>query len=703
MGRKKKDQTDRSDQTDRTDQGNQIAPPAAESPAEEVAALRDVQAAGVVELWPLGRLVEHPDNPRALRRESPKFRELVESIRANGIYEALTVRELVDGKHQWRAALGITFGEVLSGHRRLAAAREVGLTHAPVRNLGRIDDAAAFDIVAMANLHEELTPLEEGKRAATWLDKYHENVEAVAAKLGKSLHWVMTHAQIERGLSADWKKALAEWAGITDPYRQRFVRVVERWTAEHWARIARLPAGQQAHQLEKFRNDYRYADADEWTVKKLEELLKIDLLYLAKAPFPTGDGTKCAGCLERTGVQPLLFGESVEEAAGAKERCLNPKCWQSRTQKALREEFQAKAQEISETHVSPGKGRKLLDPQLSIRAEQVVPISMVKPPKGYHEEAAYAATMRPVKRALKGLLEADRITLVKEGTKGAVPGIVVAGRGKGSLQWVKIAEKEETRRNGPRPPSPAEVAKEKAKLEKRDRWRRVYGQAYRNIRTGSTMEPGTWEVLLCCVLTKSWPEGRERWRTDAKNEKRLAGLVKLAGGGVGGKIKSEELETRILAECWDAFRADLQQSIGQIDRTDVHHADMDYDRRTLSDLAPLFGIDLNHEYAVLEKAEKAEKGEKAERGDKSEEDAKAAAKCVEDCSACTLETCAKTGTPVCNTAAKRKRGRPRKAKAAAVGATHASPAPESPDGDLPEDEEIEDAGGDMAGRDEGDA
>jgi ParB/RepB/Spo0J family partition protein len=564
------------------------------------------------EMWPVTALVDHPDNPRTLNRASPKFVELTASIKANGIYDPLIVRELPtepEGLQAARDALGVKILQVLSGHRRLAAARACGRGQVPVRNLGVIPEDLAYDIVAMSNLHEDLTPLEEGRRAAIWLDKYHEDAAAVASKLGKTRHWVMTHAQIERGLSADWKAAIKKID--QEDAELSCQQLLARWTAEHWALIARLPLRAQAEQLAKFQKGNEYYGADRWTVADLEDRLQIDVLYVSKAPFPTGPGTKCHACLVRTGVQPLLFGESPEDAAGGKERCLDPKCWAGRVARAVRDEYElARAAALEKANLSGDR----------VRAS-VVPVSLAAVPdadwSGDPRRRAYDAKIKPVKKALKGLVESDRITIVKEEAKGAVPGIVaVAGKGagarQGSLVWVRIAEKPSHRAGSPRPPSPpspaelAELAKHQAELAKRERWRQVYEQAYRSIATTTPIVggPPAWQILLCCLITQAWPAGRDHWSRDRKRDKRLAGLVQLAGGGVGGKIQGEELEARILVECWAVFLRQMKEAAARMKRADAERTNLDYDRRNLRDLAPLFAIDLDHEYARLGAKEK---------------------------------------------------------------------------------------------------
>jgi ParB/RepB/Spo0J family partition protein len=368
-----------------------------------------------LEVWPLERLTAHPDNPRSVRTDSDGFQDLVASVKANGVLEPLTARTWVDtdkGRGEARKALGVEFRQVLSGHRRMAAAKLAGYTHVPVRNLGEIDDAVAFDIVAMANLHEDLTPLEEGKRAAMWLDRYNQDARAVASKLGKSPHFVVQHAQIYRNLVSDWVRA-AE----SGEYRHgtSLREMLERWTASHWAVIARLPHAIQIQQLKKFQSG-GYCSFDRWTVKELEDRIGLEMLDLSQAPF---DAATCEKCLNRTGAQPaFLWAEDEDGARGDRDKCLDKKCWDKKCARAEREKFKTAAAE-----------KELVD---------AVPLCLLKEPEDYWKAVDHKKKISALKKIHgKKLFTAETVEIVKKDTKGAVPTIVVAGKGKGAVKWVK--------------------------------------------------------------------------------------------------------------------------------------------------------------------------------------------------------------------------------------------------------------------------
>jgi ParB/RepB/Spo0J family partition protein len=120
--------------------------------------------------WPVASIEPHPRN-RKVNVHTVRFDELRASVKAKGVQEALLVRALPDYADRVQC---------LSGHRRRLAAELEGLATVPVINLGAISDAEAVETMTLGNLHEELTPLEEGERAALLLETHGEDAAAVA-------------------------------------------------------------------------------------------------------------------------------------------------------------------------------------------------------------------------------------------------------------------------------------------------------------------------------------------------------------------------------------------------------------------------------------------------------------------------------------------------------------------------------------------
>jgi ParB/RepB/Spo0J family partition protein len=379
-------------------------------------------------------IIKAGPNARSVDESDPDFIDLCESVKASGVVIPVHVRQLADGDL-----------ERIAGARRVAAALKAGCVTIPALDHGIVSDDDAFLISFLENApRRDLSPMEAGKACDMLLARHNEDVAAVASRLGKTKYWVATHAQIERGLIVEWKKAAVE--------NDRF----ERWTAEHWVQIARRPAAMQQKDYTHLTGGNCYG-AKDWTVKRLEEELKGTQQLLAKAPFDT---TKCQQCPNRTGVNAFLWKDDEAEASGEKDRCLDGKCWQRKA---------AAAQKLEVTQaVDEWRGNR-------VDAPQVIPISTIEVEDRWPKSEKYREKIRPVRKVFPNVLEADAYQVVAEPkdpkkAKGAVPAIVVAGKGKGSIKWVKVAKKEESqssRSHGSgRPAAPRETPEEIARRKR---------------------------------------------------------------------------------------------------------------------------------------------------------------------------------------------------------------------------------------------
>ncbi len=98
---------------------------------------------------PISELKSFTDHPFRVRNDD-KMRELVESVKTNGVITPLLVRPTADGGY-----------EMISGHRRRAAAISAGLSELPciIRQLD--DDEATILMVDSNSQREEILPSEK--------------------------------------------------------------------------------------------------------------------------------------------------------------------------------------------------------------------------------------------------------------------------------------------------------------------------------------------------------------------------------------------------------------------------------------------------------------------------------------------------------------------------------------------------------------
>jgi len=121
----------------------------------------------------LASIVPSPLQPRR-EFEREALAELVDSIRQRGIIQPLIVRPVLD-----------TF-ELIAGERRWRAAKEVGLTHAPVL-VRRATDLEVLELSLIENLQRaDLNPIEEAQAYARLANEFGMRQEDIAQKVGKS-------------------------------------------------------------------------------------------------------------------------------------------------------------------------------------------------------------------------------------------------------------------------------------------------------------------------------------------------------------------------------------------------------------------------------------------------------------------------------------------------------------------------------------
>ncbi|MGA2324307.1 MAG: ParB/RepB/Spo0J family partition protein [Sedimentisphaerales bacterium] len=339
------------------------------------------------------------DNPRIIDEKSPKFLELLGSIRGQGVLVPVIVRNHPQHKGKY---------ELLGGQRRLAAEKMAAglgnVTLIRAINYGTISDAEAFEITFAENFaREDLSVLEQGRAVNILFDKYDGDTKAVASKLGKSISWVLQRRAIETNLSKNWKKALAE------PHLQYL-------TASHLQFIAAIPQKMQDEMLADVFGEWD----DPRTVAEIEQEIKEMWRLLKQAPWDMEDrllgeirkgdkkGAACSGCLDRTDAQPGLFDDTDDPAAIADNaRCLNPACWY----KKMTAYLDMKRKELLAKH------KNLIFAVLPDEAAHI----------DSNEYNELTSIFGPLTSQWKGS---------EEGKKDAVPAMIVHGPKAGELRWI---------------------------------------------------------------------------------------------------------------------------------------------------------------------------------------------------------------------------------------------------------------------------
>ena len=374
------------------------------------------------------------DNPRTINEADPKFLELVDSVKRNGVLVDVAARPITDvlrevlAGHARDMAKGAKY-EVLYGERRLRAARLAGLETIPAIVHEGLTDEQAFELTFGENFNrEDLKPLEEAKAVSILLRKCGGNVLKVCEKMGKSERAVRRRMRLI-ALSDGWVKAIEDPA--SPPGRAGL---------EHLEVIARLPRETQ-DQLLKKATDGRLLEewgGDPRSVQSLEKEIGRLLHVIGSVAW----AKSCEGCPRRSDAEDMAplcgaAGNGKKPEKGAKATCLDPECWLAKH----REYIQEREKALKKEH-----GKKLLR----------------------ITNAEYGDRTELSSKALKSC---DYVK-AKKGDKGAEPALVVEGSGFGSVEFVK-----RLRTAGSSTPKPKEPSlQEKKKRLGRKRWAWVVDQ-----------------------------------------------------------------------------------------------------------------------------------------------------------------------------------------------------------------------------------
>lgn len=128
---------------------------------------------GEVAMAALERIKPNPYQPRHNFPEA-ELRELAASIREHGVIQPVTVRKSSDGY------------ELISGERRVRAARMAGLTEIPAYILTIDSDRKMLELAIVENVQrQDLNPVEEAESYRALIDKCGLSQEEVAEKIAK--------------------------------------------------------------------------------------------------------------------------------------------------------------------------------------------------------------------------------------------------------------------------------------------------------------------------------------------------------------------------------------------------------------------------------------------------------------------------------------------------------------------------------------
>ncbi len=161
-----------------------------------------VKSTGQIFLIPQELIVPNPNQPRK-RFDYDELEGLAQSIRQNGILQPITVRQTEDGRF-----------ELVSGERRLRAARLVGLTKIPAI-VTEVDAQKSAVFSLIENLQrQDLDFFEEAEAIDRLISDYGMSRDELARKLGKAQSTLSNKLRLLR-LPEEMRYRLSR-AGLTE-------------------------------------------------------------------------------------------------------------------------------------------------------------------------------------------------------------------------------------------------------------------------------------------------------------------------------------------------------------------------------------------------------------------------------------------------------------------------------------------------------
>lgn len=162
---------------------------------------------GFVEELQISRL-SPPRHP--LRQSLENVSELMSSINESGLLHPIVVRVLGDRY------------EIVAGHRRYTACRNLRWTKIPCQVV-EADDKEAFELALSENIqHETLSPIELARAFKNYVDKYGYGGETeLARKIGRSEQYVSQYLQLTKLPSSVQRKLTTR---VVNPAQAREMR-----------------------------------------------------------------------------------------------------------------------------------------------------------------------------------------------------------------------------------------------------------------------------------------------------------------------------------------------------------------------------------------------------------------------------------------------------------------------------------------------
>lgn len=252
----------------------------------------------------------NPLNPRKIF-SGPKYDELLASIRTKGVIVPILVRPLQKDIGNY---------EIIAGERRFRVAQEIARENGgPSMStipaiVQEMSDDDAFDCMTIENLQRaDLTELEEARAFQLYLEKKGpESLPDLAERIGINPCYIRRRTAVLT-LPEDM---LTAWENkeLLYGHLEQLIRISD---------------------LNEQKEFFEAVIRQDMSIKRLKERIESQTPKLANALFNRKEHG-CVSCTFNTNVQRSLFGEAI----ASKSLCLAPKCFKSKQERWIQENWE---------------------------------------------------------------------------------------------------------------------------------------------------------------------------------------------------------------------------------------------------------------------------------------------------------------------------------------------------------------------------
>ena len=169
-----------------------------------------------IQLLPHENILPNPNQPR-VRFDYNELEGLAVSVRTNGMLQPINVRKRTDGKY-----------ELISGERRLRAARMVGMTKLPCVVMDVSDEQSALFAIIENVQRQNLDFFEEAVAIERLMTEYGLSQEEISKKLGKAQSTLSNKLRLLR-LPEDLRDKIS-YAGLTERHARALLSLPDNST-----------------------------------------------------------------------------------------------------------------------------------------------------------------------------------------------------------------------------------------------------------------------------------------------------------------------------------------------------------------------------------------------------------------------------------------------------------------------------------------